>query len=94
VSNASNVSDLSGPFRTYSFNYANGLRALSLQLSLGHNAAGQLIWEASYGGPLGPYLTGGGFGLSFSGYNTNTVTRGGGQGKGGQGKGGQGCGCK
>jgi RHS repeat-associated protein len=81
VSNANNVCDLSGPFKTYSFNAAWGLRALSLQLSVGTNAAGNKIVVFNYGGPL-PLLpvTGGGFGVSASAYNTNTVTTG--------------CGCK
>ena len=84
VSNANNVCDLSGPFKTYSVNAAWGWRAVTLQLSVGQNAAGRTIVVFNYGGPL-PYLpvTGGGFGASMSAYNTNTVTTAG-----------RGCGCK
>jgi RHS repeat-associated protein len=83
VSNANNVCDLSGPFKTYSVNAAWGWRALTIQYSVGTNAAGKTIRVLNYGGPL-PYLpvTGGGYGVSVSGYNTNTVTTG------------RGCGCK
>jgi len=84
VSNANSVCDLSGPFKTYSINAAWGWRAATLQLSVGQNADGRTIVVFNYGGPL-PYVpvTGGGFGASISGYNTNTVTTAG-----------RGCGCK
>jgi len=59
VTNANNVLDLSGPFKAFSLNAGWGLRVLSLQLSIGQNAAGKTIWEFSYGGPLGPFPTGG-----------------------------------
>jgi RHS repeat-associated protein len=79
LTNANNVLDLSGPFRTYSFNSGWGLRILSIQFSIGQNAAGQMIWNLSYGGPLGlPFPTGGGYGLDVSAYNTNTRTTSGG----------------
>jgi len=81
VTNANSVTDLSGPFVTYSFNIGWGLRLLSLQYSVGQNAAGQTIGVLQYGGPLG-FPSGGGFGVSFSKYNTNTWTTSGG-----------GCGC-
>jgi RHS repeat-associated protein len=71
--NANNVGDLAGPFKTYSFNAGWGLFNVNLQLSVGSNAAGQPIWYFNYGGPLG-FPSGGGFGISLSGYNTNTVT--------------------
>jgi RHS repeat-associated protein len=75
VSNANKVCDLSGPFKTFSFNAAYGLRALSAQVSIGKNAAGKTIWMVSYGGPLpGVGPTGGGYGVSLSEYNTTTVT--------------------
>ncbi len=77
VTNANNILDLSGPFRTYSLNVGWGLRALSLQLSIGENAAGETIRVFGYGGPLG-YPTGVGYGFSMSAYNTNTVTTSGG----------------
>ena len=83
VTNANNVLDLSGPFNTFSLNAGWGLQVLSLQLSIGQNAAGKTIWEFSYGGPLGPFPTGGGYGVSLSEYNTYTVTTSG-----------RGCGCK
>jgi hypothetical protein len=79
ATNANNVSDLSGPFTTYSFNAGWGVRVLSIQFSIGKNAAGQSIGVLSYGGPLGiPVPTGGGYGVSLSKYNTNTWTPGGG----------------
>ncbi|MDR3415975.1 MAG: RHS repeat-associated core domain-containing protein [Nevskia sp.] len=79
ATNADNVKDLSGPFKTFSFNAAWGLRVLSFQYSWGTNDTGQPIWVFSYGGPLGvPLPTGGGFGLSVSKYNTNTWTSSGG----------------
>ena len=74
ISNAKTVCDLSGPFRTYSINAGWHVKVFSLQLSRGRNAAGELIWQLSYGGPVGPLVTGGGYGLSVSGYNTYTVT--------------------
>jgi hypothetical protein len=76
LSNANSVGDLSGPFYTTSFNLAWKFRALTLNLSVGKNACGQTIWIFNYGGPLGNIPTGGGFGGSLSGYNTNTVTTG------------------
>jgi RHS repeat-associated protein len=66
--NAKNACQLEGPFRTYSFNVGWKLRALSLQLSVGSDGT----WLFSYGGPIGSLPTGGGFGFSVSGYNTNT----------------------
>jgi len=80
VSNANNVCDLGGPFKTFSINAAWGIKMFSFQFSIGKNAAGQTIWVGNYGGPLGPYPTGGGFGGSVSWYNTYTKTLG--------------CGCK
>jgi hypothetical protein len=69
ITNASSVKDLSGSFKTYSLNAGWGVRLLSLQLSVGSNGT----WMLSYGGPLGlPVPTGGGYGASFSEYNTNT----------------------
>jgi hypothetical protein len=84
VSNANNVCDLSGPFKTYSVNAAWGWHAATLQFSIGKNAAGNTIVVFNYGGPL-PFVpvTGGGYGVSISGYNTNTVTTAG-----------RNCGCK
>jgi hypothetical protein len=80
LTNANNVQDLSGPFKTLSFNAAFNLRIFSAQLSWGTNDAGQPIWVFSYGGPP-PWVTvptGGGYGLSASLYNTNTSTSSGG----------------
>lgn len=71
VTNAGNLQSLKGPLRTYSLNVGWGLRVLSMQFQLGANGT----WVLSYGGPvpgIGP--TGGGFGGSFSVYNTNTWT--------------------
>lgn len=77
ISNANNVCDLSGPFKTYSLNVGWGWRMLSLQYSVGQNSAGKTIHVFSYGGPVpGLPITGGGAGFSLSGYNTNTVTTG------------------
>jgi RHS repeat-associated protein len=73
LSNANNVGDLSGPFTTYSLNAAWFARALTLQYSVGKNAAGQTIGLLYYGGPLG-FPTGGGWGFSLSKYNTYTKT--------------------
>jgi RHS repeat-associated protein len=85
VTNANNVFDLSGPFRTYSLNVGWGARVLSIQFAIGQNAAGRTIGILSYGGPLGlPLPTGAGYGADISAYNTNTWTTSGG------GK----CGCK
>jgi RHS repeat-associated protein len=77
ATNADNVLDLSGPFKTYSLNIGWGLRILSLQFAVGKNAAGRTIGVFGYGGPLG-FPSGGGFGLSVSKYNTNTQTTSGG----------------
>jgi hypothetical protein len=74
LSNANNVGDFSGPFKTYSFNAAWFLRAFTIQFSVGQSSAGQNIWMLYYGGPLGSLPTGGGWGLSISGYNTYAVT--------------------
>ena len=68
------MGDLSGPFKTASFNIGWGTANLNLQLSYGSNSAGQNIWLFNYGGPLG-VPSGGGFGVSGSLMNTNTVTR-------------------
>jgi len=76
ATNAKTVSDLAGPFKTYSFNAGWGVRMLSIQYSVGTNSAGQTIRVLNYGGPLGPVPTGGGFGGSVSAYNTNTKTTG------------------
>jgi RHS repeat-associated protein len=84
--NASNVSDLSGPFKTYSLNFGFGPMNVNLQFSIGSNAAGQTIWYANYGGPLG-FPSGFGFGASLSKFNTNTKTTNGGGGT-------SGCGCQ
>ncbi len=76
ATNANEVSDLGGPFKTFSLNLGKGLRVLSLQYSVGKNSAGQTIRVLSYGGPLG-FPSGAGIGASVSGYNTSTVTTGG-----------------
>ena len=79
LTNANNVLDLSGPFKTYSFNLGWGVRVLSLQFSVGKNDAGRPIGLFSYGGPLPiPFPTGAGYGASLSEYNTNTWTTSGG----------------
>jgi len=69
MTNANRACDLAGPGRTYSLNIGWMARALSLQLTIGSNGT----WIFSYGGPL-PLIpvTGGGFGISISAYNTNT----------------------
>jgi hypothetical protein len=60
------------------------VRVLTIQFSVGQNAAGRTIGVLNYGGPLGlPLPTGAGYGLSVSAYNTNTVTTSG-----------RGCGCR
>ena len=71
ITNATNVSQLAGPFRTYSFNAGWGIRLLSLQLAVSKSGT----WMFTYGGPLGPWPTGGGYGASFSIYNTNTKVK-------------------
>jgi hypothetical protein len=76
VTNASKPSDLAGPFKTYSLNVGWGVRVLTIQFSTGTNSNGQPIDVLSYGGPLGPIPTGGGYGASISTYNTNTHTTG------------------
>jgi RHS repeat-associated protein len=80
LTNANDVADLAGPFKTYSFNLGWGVRVLSLQFSIGKNCAGRTIGFFSYGGPLPgiPVPTGGGYGASLSKYNTNTLSTGGG----------------
>jgi RHS repeat-associated protein len=81
VTNANDVSELSGPFKTYSFNLAFGFRAFSVQFSIGKSKTGRTIGVLSYGGPMGlGFPTGVGFGLSLSKYNTNTLTTSGGGG--------------
>jgi hypothetical protein len=77
VTNVNNVLDLSGPFKTYSFNAGWGLANLNLQFSIGSNSAGRTIWEFTYGGPLG-FPSGAGYGISASAINTNTKTTSGG----------------
>ena len=71
ATNANNVADLSGPFKTWSLNVGWGARVLSIQFSRGQNAAGRTIYFGSYGGPP---LPGVGYGASVSSYNTNTAT--------------------
>ncbi len=73
ITNAKNVQDLSGPFKTYSFNIGWGPLNLSIQFSIGQNAAGQTIGSFTYGGPLG-FPSGGGFGAAASEYHTYTTT--------------------
>jgi RHS repeat-associated protein len=73
ITNANCVQDLSGPFKTYSFNIGWGLKALGIQFSIGQNSAGKTIWSLAYSGPLG-FPSGGGYGAAASEYNTNTVT--------------------
>lgn len=69
ITNAKRASDLSGPAKTFSFNAGWGKRVLSIQLTVSKGGT----WILSYGGPL-PYVpvTGGGYGISVSYYNTNT----------------------
>jgi RHS repeat-associated protein len=68
ITNATDVSQLEGPFKTYSLNIGWGTRVLALQLAVGSDGT----WTFSYGGPLGPWPTGAGWGASFGVYNTNT----------------------
>jgi RHS repeat-associated protein len=76
LTNATSVKDLGGPFTTLSINLAAGLRTLGLQVSYGRNDEGRMIVMVNYGGPLGiPAPTGAGFGVSASGYQTNTWTK-------------------
>jgi RHS repeat-associated protein len=77
ATNARNVSDLSGPFKTYSLNIGFGLRVMSLQYSVGKNSSGQTIRVFNYGGPIG-FPSGVGYGIDLSQYNTNTKTTSGG----------------
>jgi RHS repeat-associated protein len=86
ATNAKNVGQLAGPFKTYSVNAGWFLRAATLQFSIGKDACGKTIWMFNYGGPLG-IPSGIGWGGSGSAYNTNTKTKG----KGGEGGGD--CGC-
>jgi RHS repeat-associated protein len=76
VSNASVVSQLAGPFRTFSANLGFGLRGAGLQFSWGRDSQGKLIMIVSYGGPPIPFPTGIGGGASISMYNTFTKTSG------------------
>lgn len=87
ASNANEVSDLGGPFKTFSLNAGYRSRVFGLQVSVGQNSAGKTIIVVSYGGPVpGVSLppTGYGLGASASYYNTNTVTTGSNNG----------CGCR
>jgi RHS repeat-associated protein len=77
ITNASDVSQLSGPFRTYSINLGAGLGGFGVQFSYGYDSAGDLI------GVLGATVFGPGFGVNASAFNTNTTTTGGGGGGGG-----------
>lgn len=77
VTNADDVSQLAGPFRTYSFNVGLGVRLLSIQYSVGQDAAGDRIRFLSFSPPL---PSGYGLGVNASAYNTNTLTTGGGGG--------------
>jgi RHS repeat-associated protein len=70
ITNADDVSDLAGPFHTFSLNAAWGLKAFSLQVAWGKNAAGDTIGMLSYGLPG----AGAGVGASISLYDTNTWT--------------------
>ena len=69
ITNAKSASDLYGPAKTFSFNAGWGKRVLSIQLTVSNSGT----WIFSYGGPL-PYapVTGGGYGINFSYYNTKT----------------------
>jgi RHS repeat-associated protein len=78
LTNAKNVKDLAGPFKTFSAQGGWILKAGGIQMSIGKNNAGETIWIFSYGGPFG-VPSGVGFGASMSNYNTNTVTKGGGR---------------
>ena len=72
ITNAKRASDLSGPAKTFSFNVGWGARVLSIQLTVGEGGT----WILSYGGPL-PFVpvTGGGYGISVSYYNTSTRSK-------------------
>jgi RHS repeat-associated protein len=73
--NAENVCDLLGPFKTWSFNAGYGIKNINIQVSYGYNAAGRPIVFINYGGPL-PLVTiptGAGLGISVSQMNTNTI---------------------
>jgi hypothetical protein len=86
ASNAKNVGQLAGPFKTYSVNAGWFLRAATLQFSIGKDPCGKTIWLLNYGGPV-RFPSGVGWGASISGYNTNTKTKGKGS------EGGGDCGC-
>jgi hypothetical protein len=73
ITNGRNVRELSGPFKTFSFQLGWWVKGGGIQYSLGKNDAGDTIWIFSYGGPFG-VPTGVAFGGSASYYNTNTVT--------------------
>ncbi len=77
VTTADNVSELAGPFRTYSFSVGLGVRLINIQYSVGRDAAGDTIRFFSFSPPV-PFPTGFGDGVSYSLYNTNTLTTGGG----------------
>lgn len=66
LTNATSVSQLSGPFDTYSLNLGFLDRTFSAQLSVGGG-----IWMLSYGGIPMPGV---GIGAAYSQYPTNTVT--------------------
>ena len=73
LTNANCISDLDGPFKTYSGNIGWFLKALGIQVSYGHNSAGKPIYVATYSGPMG-FPSGAGWGGDASQYNTYTVT--------------------
>lgn len=71
VTNANNLGELGGPFRTYSVNAAFGMKGISVQFSVGADGT----WILSYGGPVPAVpVTGVGIGVDVSAYNTNTWT--------------------
>ena len=73
LTNANNVDDLAGPFKTLSVNAGFGLD-IGLQVSVGTTDAGHLI---VIGGLVAPG-TGPGIGAAVSVYNTTTLTTAGG----------------
>lgn len=76
LTNAENVSDLSGPFSNFAFSAAFGPIGGWFQLSWGKNSKGESIFVTTYNGPF-DIPTSLGIGASLSMYPTNTWTAGG-----------------
>jgi RHS repeat-associated protein len=72
LTNANRVADIGGPFHTASLNFGWHARVFALQVSWGSNGEGAPIWVVNYGGRG---TIGGGYGVSASYYDTDTVAK-------------------